>query len=259
MSADEYVRSIGERRARSSAALRGPGSTLAAVARHELPLGAVLRFGAGADADVRLSGLGRAVEVASTAEGFLVDGEPAGPGSIALGRYTLRLSHQHAPAVVVLDGESPRLLEDVERRWFPVDPALRVRAAFEPDGARMTIASTASGDRAAERAGWLIFAAGGVACRLAAVRLLEPGVSADHLDVYFRDSTSGNESYGMGRYVTVEREGADVIVDFNRAYNPSCALSPFYNCPIPPRENTLAVPIRAGEMTPRMGPSAAHG
>ena len=46
------------------------------------------------------------------------------------------------------------------------------------------------------------------------------------------------------------REGEDVLVDFNRAYNPSCALSPYYNCPIPPDENHLVIPIRAGEMTP---------
>jgi hypothetical protein len=58
--------------------------------------------------------------------------------------------------------------------------------------------------------------------------------------------------------VTVERLGVgdDVIVDFNLAYNPSCALSPFYNCPIPPVENRLTVPIRAGEMTPRI--AGAH-
>ncbi len=259
MNVDAYVRSIEERRARSRAELRGGTSTLAAVARHEVPVGTSLRFGAAADADVRLVDLPRAVEVASTVDGLLIDGEPTGPRSIALGRYTLRLSHQHAPAVVVLDAQSPRLREDVERRWFPVDPALRVRVTLEPDRARVTLGSTASGERAAERAGWLAFAIGGSACRLAALRLLEPGVDADHLEVYFRDATSGHESYGMGRYVSVERDGPDVVLDFNRAYNPACALSPFYNCPIPPRENVLSLAVRAGEMAPRLGSSAAHG
>lgn len=259
MNADPYVRSIEDARARTQAELRGPTSALAAVARHELPVGSALRFGAGEDADVRLPGAARSVVVASIATGFLVDGEPSGPTSIHAGRYTLRLSHQHAPAVVVLDAEAVRLHPDAQRRWFPVEPALRVRAVFEPDGARVHIGSTASGDRAAERAGWLRFTVDGTDCRLAAVRLLEPGVDPDHLDVYFRDATSGRESYGMGRYVTVERVGEEVILDFNRAYNPACALSPYYNCPIPPPENTLAVPIRAGEMTPRLGPDAAHG
>lgn len=259
MNADPYVRSIEEARARTQAELRGPTSPLAAVARHELPVGSALRFGADEDADVRLPGAARTVLVASTTTGFLIDGAPDGPGSVFSGRYTLRLSHQHAPAVVILDAEAPRLREEAERRWFPVDPALRVHTALEPDRTRVLIASTASGDRAAERAGWLRFSIGGTACRLAAVRLLEPGVGADHLDVYFRDATSGQESYGMGRYVTVERERGDLILDFNQAYNPACALSPFYNCPIPPRENTLAVAIRAGEMTPRLGSSAAHG
>jgi len=79
---------------------------------------------------------------------------------------------------------------------------------------------------------------------------LEPDVEPGHLDAYFRDATTGHESYEVGRYVSVERVGDEVVLDFNRAYNPSCALSPFYNCPIPPRENHLRIAIRAGEMTP---------
>ena len=59
--------------------------------------------------------------------------------------------------------------------------------------------------------------------------------------------------------MSVERDGDEVIVDFNRAYNPSCALSPYYNCPIPPRENHLSVAIRAGEMAPLVRSTAAHG
>jgi uncharacterized protein (DUF1684 family) len=59
----------------------------------------------------------------------------------------------------------------------------------------------------------------------------------------------------VGRYVTARADRDGVIVDFNLAYNPSCALSPHYNCPIPPRENHLTVPIPAGEMTPLV---AAH-
>ena len=95
--------------------------------------------------------------------------------------------------------------------------------------------------------------------------MLEPGYAPDHLDLYFRDGTTGRGSYEVGRYVTVERAGDnsdDVIVDFNRAYNPSCALSPFYNCPIPPKENTLKVPIPVGEKETTAAPLkgfAEHG
>jgi len=67
--------------------------------------------------------------------------------------------------------------------------------------------------------------------------------------VFFRDSTSGHESYALGRYVDVEkRPDHRYVLDFNNCYNPACAVSDQYNCPIPPRENQLAVAIRAGEM-----------
>lgn len=257
---DGYVERIEAERAATQAALRGPTSSLAAVARHELPIGAALTIGPDSGADLALAGMDRAVRIEALPDGFRIDGALSDPRSIEVGRYTLRLSHQNYPAVVVLDRESPHLREDVERRWYPVDPRFRIVARFVPDRGTTAIASTASGDRPAERAGWLQFSVGGVACRLAALRLLEPGFAPDHLDAYFRDATTGRGSYEVGRYVTVERHGDAAIVDFNLAYNPACALSPYYNCPIPPPENHLPVAIRAGEMTPHRpsGQGAAH-
>jgi hypothetical protein len=253
----DYAAAIEEGRAASRASLRGPTSVLAAIARHELTLGKRLRFGPSDDSDVALPGASRSVEIEALRDGFAVDGRKVGPGQIELGRYRLRLSHQNYPAVVVLDAESPRLRDDVELGWWPVDPRMRIRARLEPEGAPTRIGSTASADRDAERVGWLPVVIDGRAARLLVTRLLEPG--AEGLDVYFRDATTGRESYEVGRYVTAERDGEDVVVDFNLAYNPACALSPYYNCPIPPSENVLEVPIYAGEMTPRVGGRAAHG
>ena len=252
-----YARSVEEQRELQQQRLHGPTGYLAAVARHELPIGTRMRFGP-RDADVVLEGMSRGIEIESRDDGFLVEGSFTGPTSIAAGRYTLRLSHQHAPAVVVLDAESPRRHEDAELRWFPIDPAMRIRTRLEPDPGALDIASTASAARPAERAGWVSFSIDGVTCRLAVTRLLEPGVDASHLDIYFRDATTGHESYEVGRYVTLQRDGDDAIVDFNLAYNPACSLSPFYNCPIPPRENHLPVPIRAGEMAPRTSAPTPH-
>lgn len=66
--------------------------------------------------------------------------------------------------------------------------------------------------------------------------------------VPFTDATSGRETYGAGRYLELEPLGGDRFdVDFNLAYNPWCAYSPLFSCPIPPQENRLQVPIRAGE------------
>lgn len=69
----------------------------------------------------------------------------------------------------------------------------------------------------------------------------------------FRDVTSGKETYGAGRYMDNHRPGlqpiseTEVEVDFNFAYNPYCAYNPNFSCPLPPAENWLKVPIRAGE------------
>jgi uncharacterized protein (DUF1684 family) len=178
-----------------------------------------------------------------------VDGELTGPRTIDAGRYRLRLSHQNMPAVVVLDSHAHR--DDVAPEWFPYDEAYRFIVPLESDTADVTIGSTRDRDRAATRAGWLRFEVAGVPCRVMALRMNEPGVSASALDVYFTDATSGHESYRM-RYLEVTPGPVGrYVLDFNRAYNPACAYSPHYNCPIPPPENHLAVAIRAGERKPR--------
>lgn len=75
----------------------------------------------------------------------------------------------------------------------------------------------------------------------------------EELFLPFRDATNGQETYGAGRYLDnhrpgLRRIGADQIeLDFNYAYNPYCAYQSNYSCPLPPRENWLKVPIRAGE------------
>ena len=77
--------------------------------------------------------------------------------------------------------------------------------------------------------------------------------SGEELFLPFRDATSGPESYGAGRYMDNHRPGLGLLadgrleVDFNYAYNPYCAYSEYYSCPLPPAENWLKVPIRAGE------------
>ena len=73
----------------------------------------------------------------------------------------------------------------------------------------------------------------------------------DHLFIPFTDATSGEETYESGRYIDLEIKditNENVLIDFNKAYNPYCAyVSGKYNCPIPPAENRLIVAIRAGE------------
>lgn len=232
---DDLAKSAQESRDEHVSWLQGPTSYLAAVARHELPVGETLHLE------------GHVIE--ALPEGFRVDGELSDPRTIDAGRYQLRLSHQNMPAVVVLDANATRAA--VVADWFPYDPAFRFVLSLVPDPADIAVGSTRERDRAATRAGWLEFAVGTVSCRVMALRLNEPGVAPDALEVYFVDATSGHESYRM-RYVELTKEsGGRLVLDFNRAYNPACAYSPHYNCPIPPPENQLAVAILAGERVPR--------
>ena len=78
-------------------------------------------------------------------------------------------------------------------------------------------------------------------------------LNGESLFLPFRDATSGKETYGAGRYLDEHRPAIEYIsrdfyrIDFNFAYNPYCAYSPDYSCPLPPAENWVRVPIRAGE------------
>ncbi|MFW6183402.1 MAG: DUF1684 domain-containing protein [Chloroflexota bacterium] len=69
----------------------------------------------------------------------------------------------------------------------------------------------------------------------------------------FKDASNGRETYGAGRYLDSHRPGLEPLdddrfeIDFNYAYNPYCAYNEHYSCPLPPAENWLKVPIRAGE------------
>jgi hypothetical protein len=230
-------------------------SPLAAVAREDFQGERPLRFGSAADCEVRLEGLPpHALTVRVEGDHFLVDGKPEQTGArVPLGRYTLRLSHQNFPAAVVLDEQSPRLSTGPRPQWFDGDPKLRVEGRLVRAGEprQEVVLSTRGNRRHALHIGTFEFELEGKPLTLSALRLLEPGVGEASLSIFFRDATTGHESYPVGRYLEPAPLHGDVwVLDFNRAYNPACAFSPLYNCPIPPRENVLPVAIRAGERSP---------
>jgi len=174
-----------------------------------------------------------------------------GPSSVGVGRFQLRLSHQSYPGIIVFDPKSPRFKAYKGLKYFPADLAYRFELPLTPNPKpeTMVILSTRGNQRNAQRVGWFDFVVGGTPVRLEAVRLLEPGVDENDIGVFFRDATSGKESYALGRYVDAKKlPNGNYVLDFNFAYNPACAFSDHYNCPIPPKTNVLAVAIRAGEM-----------
>jgi uncharacterized protein len=132
--------------------------------------------------------------------------------------------------------------------YLPETESLRIRAALDREvdrDERIEMPTTTGGVQVFTRAGVVRFEVDGESVQ---VTLFASDESLD-LFVPFRDATSGKETYGAGRYLDVEPPGPDGIVelDFNLAYNPYCAYNPEYSCPIPPGENWLGVPIRAGE------------
>ena len=150
-------------------------------------------------------------------------------------------------------------------RYFAYDPAYRVEAQVEPgDGSGLEI-DTGGEDGAVRyrRAGTLVFTLEAQRCRLTVLSLVQ---YAGGLFVPFRDRTSGRETYGGGRYLFDTAKDTDglvleitpgssrVTIDFNYAYNASCADSPRGACPLAPPENHLPVAVRAGEMVYKTQP-----
>jgi len=172
------------------------------------------------------------------------------PSAIQVSRFVLRLSHQRFPAIIVFDPKSPRFAEYKGIKYFPADLSYRFLAALTPNPNPDTtiILSTRGNRRRALRLGHFDFDVKGTPCRLEVNRLLEPGVGEKDISLFFTDATTGKESYTVGRYLEPQpRPDGLYVLDFNECYNPACAYSEHYNCPIPPKENHLAVAIAAGE------------
>lgn len=156
-----------------------------------------------------------------------------------------------------IQGESP--LEDADIAsfhglpYYPVDKRFRIMARFErnPDPQPFEMPTTTDRRPIYVHFGTAFFQLEGVDLQLNVFQnqelITRPGYE-NHLFIPFRDFTSGNETYGGGRYIDAEiPEGDSILIDFNLAYHPYCAYNHKYSCPIPPRENSLDVAVEAGE------------
>jgi uncharacterized protein (DUF1684 family) len=133
--------------------------------------------------------------------------------------------------------------------YFPIDENYAVPATLEPaaERTRITVPTSTGKIRDLERIGALKFSLNGTAMRLTAFIDVD-SAQVNRLFVPFADQTSGSETYAAGRYMELDPTGTGIyVVDFNVAYNPYCYYSPEFDCPYPPKENRLDVPIRAGE------------
>lgn len=141
-------------------------------------------------------------------------------------------------------------------RFFPVSSDYNINCRFVKltDSIGFTMKTSDNSLQHYYKYGELQFTLSGIACRLfvyQSSKLMKTEKYKDYLFVPFTDSTTSDESYGGGRYLEFyirEIKDNSLQLDFNKAYNPYCAYASGYHCPFPPKENNLAVAVRAGEM-----------
>lgn len=134
--------------------------------------------------------------------------------------------------------------------YYSVNPGLRFSAKLHryPGPKQVRLGTNTGEIRRGLRYGYFEFPVEGQTCRLQVYRLDDGFGGGASLFMPFRDATSGQETYASGRYVDLKENTSGVYdLDFNRAYNPYCAYNIKFSCPVPPVENALKVPIRAGE------------
>ena len=153
-------------------------------------------------------------------------------------RYGIRLKDKNAAARKGFTG-----LE-----WFDVEEDYRVAARWVayPEPKLVEVPNVLGQIVPMPSPGYAEFTLAGKSVRLDGV-LESP--DAGELFFIFRDQTSGKETYGAGRFLYADLpKGGKVVLDFNKAYSPPCAFTPYATCPLPPRQNRLPVRVEAGEM-----------
>ncbi|MGH9443758.1 MAG: DUF1684 domain-containing protein [Thermoanaerobaculia bacterium] len=201
---------------------------------------------------------GRARLEPSPGTALTADGHPAAPGDLAsdengkptvlqIGTFSFFVIRRGPKmGVRVRDTESAARKSFKGLKYFPIDPAWRVEAKFEPYSPpkQLAIPTVLGFPEDDVSPGALVFEHGGTTFRIDPV--FEQG--SDELFIIFGDRTNGKETYGAGRFVyaPMPKDGKTVI-DFNKAYCPPCVFTPYATCPLPPPENRLPIEVRAGE------------
>jgi uncharacterized protein (DUF1684 family) len=202
--------------------------------------------GAGPRVRIR-EGAGARVNGQPVKEALLKDDTPGPPDLVTLGTLTLFVIERgDRYAIRVRDTNSRYRRQFTGLTWYPVKPEVRVSGRLEPHAKPLTVSvPTILGyDERMTSPGVIHFTLGGAAWTL------RPMLSGGRLFLIFKDGTSGKTTYPAGRflYADLPKQGNTVELDFNKAYNPPCAYTPYATCPLPPRENHLALRIEAGEL-----------
>lgn len=156
--------------------------------------------------------------------------------------FIIKRGEKYAVRLRDLEGEYLKAFKGID--CFPTDSSYRIVADFIPTkGKMMTIIDVTGRAYSLESPGFLRFKIGKVFYEL------ETSQEGNNLFIVFGDLTNKKQTYGAGRFIETALPDAQgkVLIDFNKAYNPPCAFTPFATCPLPTPTNKLAVEIRAGE------------
>ena len=155
------------------------------------------------------------------------------------------------PKVSPFDPEDQKTFTGL--KYYPYNPAFRVKAKVEKIANPVVFKMKTTTERRPEYRTYakVSFTIQGKDCSLFVYqpvsRMGQPGFE-QYLFLPFTDESSGRETYGGGRFLDLQiPSGNEMVIDFNACYNPYCAYSHRYSCPVPPEENDLPVSISAGE------------
>ena len=175
------------------------------------------------------------------------DHQRGGPDRVAVGQFSFVIIQRGGKlALRLYDNRSATRTGFRGIDHFTTRPALRIRARFQAHAKprQVQVPTVINTTERATITGVLRFAVAGVACQLSPFSF--PG--SKDLFINFGDTTNARQSYGGGRFLSAKMPVDGVVVlDFNKAFNPPCAFTPYGTCPVPLAENRLPVGIRAGE------------
>ena len=167
------------------------------------------------------------------------------PDIVTMGSLSMFVIERGGKAGIRLkDNNSSLRKEFTGLHYFPVSAEYRVTTHLTRDARRIPILNILGQVEDTPSPGYVEFQLHGQVLRLTPVE-----ESPNELFFIFRDATAGKETYGSGRFLDAQLgKDGEVELDFNKAYNPPCAFTPYATCPLPPKENRLAVRIEAGEL-----------
>lgn len=266
---DAYLQSVEAWRTRRLDGLTKPDGWLALIGRHPLKVG-VWSVGSGPTNAIRLAagpdhlgtvtrtgdntvtfaladGVDAAIDGTTERTARLAYGGDARPTYVRAGTVNFYILESAGNLFLrVRDTESARRKNFAGIEHYPVDPAWRITADWVPfDPPRqLRITNVVGVTQDAPSPGKAVFTLAGRTLELLPVQDA-PGA---RLFFILTDTTAGEETYEASRFLYADPpQDGKVVLDFNQLYNPPCAFTPFTTCPLPPKENVLPVPLRAGE------------